>query len=190
MTDYAWDGYGRQQAGRIDKFTGGLVTIGEEHWTVHNGVVHQGAHKFTGVLTATSVDLLLKVPAGVFPHLREFAVYAGRGDIDVMVYEGTTVSNDGTGVSLVNMNRNSSNVSQSQFFHTPTVTDPGSIIKRVWLPPTSTGTGLSASGIIRSFEGSEWILKPATNYLFRATNNSGATIALQMFGILYELLGD
>lgn len=189
MTDYNWNGYGRQQAGRIDKLTGSLVNINEEHWTIHEGLVYQGAHKFTGVANGGVVNILLKVPAGVYPHLREFIVTVGEGDVDVAVYEGATVSADGTGGSILNMNRNSDNVSGSQFFHTPTITDDGTQIKTVWIPPTASGTGGSSGGISRAFQGAELTLKPNTNYLFRAANNSGATISIEMFGMIYELLG-
>lgn len=187
MTDFEWAGYGRQHGGRIDLESGGLVNIDEEHWTIHDGLSFQGSHKFTGVANGASVNILLKVPAGVQPHLNAFQVTGGRGDLDIAVYEGATVSADGTGGTLLNMNRNSTNVSQSSFYYTPTITDDGTLIKQVWVPPTVTGTGQSANGLGVGFVGRELVLKEDTNYIFRVTNNSGDTINIEMFGMLYEL---
>ena len=130
MTTHSWDGYNRQPGGRIDKRSASLVSISEEHWVVHQGIAYHAGHKFTGVLTTNSVDLLIKVPAGKYPHLHLLDLYAGRGDIDLLLYEGATVSADGTSVPLLNLNRASSNTASSTIFHTPTVTDPGSLLGR------------------------------------------------------------
>lgn len=190
MTDHSWAGYGRQPGGRIDVHSAASVAISEEHWVVHQGLAFRGGHKFTAVANGATVDMLFKVPAGAYPHLHKLDVVGARGDIDLALYRDSTVSADGTSVALRNLNLNSANTAETTLFHTPTVTDAGTLVGINWLPPTATGTGQSANGLVFSQVGMEWILAPNANYLLRATNNSGASINLLIAAMLYELNGD
>ena len=188
MTDYSWAGPGRQPDGFVDLYSSAKVAIAEEHWVVHEGLAFTANHKFTSVANSSSVDLLLINPAGNYPHIHVYDIACGRGDVDVLVYEDPTASANGTEITPGNPNRNSSNTPTLTMFHTPTITDVGTLLSQVWLPPTATGVGQQA-GIFLSPAGTEWILAPSKSYLIRVTNNSGATISIWERIMFYELNG-
>jgi hypothetical protein len=154
---------------------------------VHDGFMFTVSGKQTGLADAGVFDTLIKVPAATFPHITIYRFSFGRGDIDLLAYEGTTVSADGTAVTASNMNRNSTNTPDTDFFHTPTVTSPGTLMYTLWTPPTTAGIGGSAEGVTDIEHGTEWVLKPSTNYLIRMTNSSGATIDHAFHVIWYEI---
>jgi len=173
-----------------DPFAHALTTIDELHRLNHDGMVYHASGKVTGMIDANVDDFLITVPAGTFPHIQNFKVTAGRGDIDVVAYEGTTTSADGSAVDSFNTNRNSSNTPDVVLTSAPTVTDVGTLVHTTWLAPTSTGTGLSANGFVGEGPGEEWVLAPSTKYLVRITNNSGATIAYRYEFLWYEIAYD
>lgn len=171
----------------IDEFSGGLITITEPHALIHDGVVYHMSQKLTGIVNGASVDFLLKVPALTYPHIHKMRAAVGSGDVDFYSYEGTTVSADGTPITTDNLNRNSSNTASMLMFGSPTVTDVGTEIHNLWIPPTAAGVGQTQNGVSDAEAGEEWILKPSTNYLHRMTNNSGATISAWVEIMFYEL---
>jgi hypothetical protein len=173
-----------------DPFAKALTVIQEQHRIVHDGFMFITTGKQTGLANAATVDFLLKVPAFTFPHVQQMSLTFGRGDIDVVAYEGTTVSADGSALTIQNVNRNSSNTPNLELYASPTVTTPGTEIFRLWSPPTGTGTGQSANGISGVGQGSEWVLQGnggGTNYLVSITNNSGVSIDWSYEFTWYEL---
>jgi hypothetical protein len=137
---------------------------------------YQTSGKQTAFANGATLDFLLAVPAGTYPHVQTMILTFGRGDIDFVAYEDTTVSANGSALTLQNVNRTSSNTPSLALYASPTVTDPGTQIFELWVPPTTTGTGQSANGIAGIGQGSEWILNDDRNYLVRITNNSGVSV--------------
>jgi len=196
MPTYTWPGLGRHPSGTIDRLTGAQVTISEEHWLTHKGLTFAMSHRFAAVANAASVNLLLKNPAGNYPHLHKIDVIVEDGDVDMFGFEGVVVSADGTPLVAGNTNRASSNTPTLEIFHTPTITDDGTQIWQDWAPPTAAGAGGGGGGggagarhegIIYSPVGDEWILAPDTNYVLRHTNNSGGAIDILVRIMFYEL---
>ena len=159
-----------------DPFVFAQTVIEENHRMIHDGFMYAQTGKDTGWANAGVLDFLISVPAFTFPHVQVMKLNFGRGDIDIVAYEGTTTSNDGTGMTVQNVNRNSSNTAATALYASPTITDVGTQIFTLWVPPTGTGTGQSANGTDGVGQGGEWILAPETKYLVRLTNNSGSTI--------------
>lgn len=159
-----------------DPYAYAVTVIQEQHRLIHDGYYYQTSGKETALANAGVVDFLLTVPAGTFPHIQTMKLNFGRGGIDFVAYEGTTVSGNGSAITTQNVNRNSSNTPSLELYSGPTVTDVGTPIFTLWVPPTATGTGQSADGVAGIGQGSEWMLAPSTNYLVRITNNSGSTI--------------
>jgi hypothetical protein len=178
---------GDEEARKFDQFAHAVTTIEEVHRLTHDGMVFHSSAKVTGLADAGVYDLLVAVPAGAFPHFQRLQVTAGRGDIDLNVYEDTTTSADGTTVPVFNVNRNSARTPSSVVTHTPTVTGVGTLIHTQWIQPTATGVGQSPAGIVGETNGEEWVLKPSTKYLVRLTNNSGATIDFRYEMLFYEI---
>ena len=151
-------------------------------------MVFHASGKVTGMIDANVDDFLITVPALSFPHFQRMRIFAGRGDMDINVYEGATTSADGGAVASQNTNRNSSNTPSLVLTSAPTVTDAGTLVHTSWLPPTSAGQGQSgATGLSGETNGEEWVLQPSTKYLIRITNNSGATIDYAYEMLWYEI---
>ena len=170
-----------------DPFAKALTTISSVHRGIHDGFVYHASGKVSGMIADEVDEFLLAVPAFCFPHFQRLQITAGRGDIDLLVYEGVTTSADGTPIGTINTNRNSTNTACTIFSSTPTITDIGTLIHTQWIPPTATGVGQSPSGIVGETNGEEWLLAQDTKYLIRMTNNSGATIAYRWEMLFYEL---
>jgi len=169
-----------------DSLSGASPVISEPHYLGHLGFVYHMDHKSTGLADGSAYDIFIKGAVGSYPHIHKWRTMTGAGDVDVVLYEGTTVSADGTSISVENTNRNSTNTNAITFFHTPTVTAAGTVIHELWVPPSSTGTGQSHAGA-NAEQGEEWILKTETDYLIRTTNNSGSTIDLYQEILFYEI---
>jgi len=182
--------WGDESRRMADGYVHALTTIDGLHRMAHDGMVFHASGKVTGMINANVDEFLVAVPAVTFPHFQRFRITAGRGDIDVQVYEGTTTSADGTPITTQNTNRNSTNTPSTVLTSAPTITDDGTLVHTSWMPPTGTGTGQSANGLVGETNGEEWILKPATKYLVRITNNSGATIDYAYEMLWYEVSYD
>ena len=98
------------------------------------------------------------------------------------IYESTTTSADGTSLPVFNKNRNSSNTPGTVISVGPTITDVGTQIKRAAITSPS-----GSSVVFSQSKSGEWILKPATKYLVRITNNSGGAIDFNITIGFYEL---
>ncbi len=171
----------------FDGYAHAVSTISVEHRLIHDGMLFSGVDRFTGLANAASRDYLLKVPAATYPHLREVEWSLSDGPCDVYIYEGTTVSADGTEVPVGNNNRNSTNAALLGVYHSPTITDIGTAFPGPRYIPAAGAPGNQSAGSLTSSLGEEWILKPSTNYLLRVTNNSGGAIDGSLYGIFYEL---
>jgi hypothetical protein len=171
---------------KFDQFAHALTVIQEQHRVSHDGFMYHASGKVLALGNGATQDFLMAVPAGTFPHLQRFSLNTGRGDIDVLVYEATTTSADGSANGEMNVNRNSSNTPDNVLTLGPTVTGVGTLIHTNWIPPTGSGVG-SAAGVLDVQLGEEWILKPSTKYLFRVTNESGGAIDLRYEFVWYEL---
>ena len=172
---------------KFDKIVHAITTISEPHRLAHDGMMFHFTHLHSAVVNGGTEDLLFKVPAGAYPHLNTMRVNAGGGDLNIYLYEGTTVSADGTAVTVHNTNRNSSNTADTPVYHTPTVTGVGTEIHHQWLPPSATGAGQTHDGVTDAQQGEEWILAPSTNYMLRVENNSGNTIDIWVEVLFYEV---
>ena len=169
----------RQRQNRVkqyDPLVHAQTTIDSAHRMIHDGFFFNTSGKETGWTNGTTKEFLISPPAGCYPHVQAMVLNFGRGDIDFEAYEGPTITDNGTALTVRNVNRNSDNTPDLDLYASPTTTDDGTMEFQLWVPPTSTGTGQSSNGIEGVGQGSEWILKPSTPWLVRLTNNSGATI--------------
>lgn len=188
MADNFREHYEDERQRAMDPYVHASTTIEALHRMTHDGFVFHASGKVTGMIDDNVDDFLISVPAGTFPHFQRFRMFMGRGDVDVLVYEGTTTSADGGAITTNNTNRTSTNTPGVDLFSAPTVTDVGTLVHTSWLPPTSAGQGQSgATGISGETNGEEWVLAPSTKYLIRITNLSGATIDYAYEMLWYEV---
>jgi len=176
-----------EEVRKFDPYAHAVTMITEPHRLAHDGFVYHTSKKWVGVANGAAVDVLFDVPANTYPHIQKMEIFAGAGDIDFALYEGVTVSANGTLCPCPNVNRNSSNTGATQIYVDPTVTDTGTLIADHWVPPTSTGQGQSQQGVSNASEGEEWIFAPSTKYVKRITNNSGNAVDMYISIVWYEI---
>lgn len=109
---------------------------------------------------ATVVNFLFKV-GSTTPHARWKV--GGETEFTLQIYEGTTVSANGTPVTSYNVNRDSSNTATVSAFTAPTITGDGTLI---WSGKIGSGFDATESST------GEIIAATNTNYLFRITKNT------------------
>lgn len=105
-------------------------------------------------------------------HFRFFRIDAVNAPVEHYMYEGTTVSANGTTVIPLNMNRTSLAKAVAVLTHAPTVTAVGTEIDYQLVTGNRTVGGVGESGRV------EFLLAPDTNYLFRLINSSGVANTL------------
>jgi hypothetical protein len=171
----------------VDDNSGAQVVIEELHHMVHEGFLYHSSGKVTGMVDTNVDDFLFVTAANNYPHLQSLTFSFGAGDIDLLVYEGSTASADGTPEIIFNTNRNSVLTPNMVFNSAPTITGVGTLVHTGWAVPTAAGVGHTESGITTEGTGEEWLLKPSTKYLVRITNNSGATINYRWELLFYEI---
>lgn len=143
------------------------VFIPSSHSHIHSG--HRFFYSELVTLALAAVrDILLVTPDTInWAHFTELSI-AGNKETNVKVYEGTTTSADGTGLTEINRNRNSATVSTTVLTHTPTITDVGALIFEVQFGE-ATGPASSRAGGAGATR-QEVILKQNTKYLIRITS--------------------
>lgn len=162
-----------------DNYAPAFTMISEPHRMIHDGKFFNASGKATALADAASLDLLIRLPVGEIRHviLVEFA--ADDAPLDILFYEGTTTSDDGTAVNIRNHNRvGTPDDGASLMTVGPTVTDLGTLLHSRYIPAPSAPGGQPAGQLVTGEDG-EWVLgHPALErtYLWRVTNNSGGAI--------------
>lgn len=116
--------------------------------------------------------------SGVEPKLNIEGICVG--DAMGYLYENATVSG-GTSLTPVNVNRTSTNTSNSAVLLNPTVSSTGTLLGQYLLVG---GTKKKATG--GDISSAAFVLKPLTTYLLRMTNVSGSAQAAQIDVFWYE----
>lgn len=163
----------------IDKYSGAVGVIDQEHLKIHDGDGYTIGRRFTISNGGGTKTFLGIVPVGIFPHFRTMSISIDGGPFDIDFYEATTTSFNGTLVTSYNNNRNSTNTASLLIYDAPTITTVGTLLEPVLVPSTK------QAGAIGTDASNEWILKQDTKYMIRVTNNkSGAgtsNAAINMF---------
>ena len=169
----------------FDLFANAYTVIQEQHRMVHDGYMFHAAGQVLDLANGGTLEFLFVTPENCYPHLQKIVFFLEDAPCQMQVYEGATVSANGTEATVLNTNRNSPNTPCAQLFVGPTVTADGSLFHDRYFPTAGKDTGLVEQGMA-----DEWIFKPSTNYLFRLTNNSGGIIDFGFEGKWYEIGDD
>ena len=176
---------------KFDGFSHSISVIQEEHRLIHSGMVFTVNIRFSGLTNGSNFDVAMQNPAGNFPHLRGWSYSLEDGPCEVTLYEGGTITFDGTEYTPVNNNRNSSKTANLVIEEGPTITLPGNpILESQYVPDPGGGFFAGTPGTGVSDLSEEWVLAPDENYLLRLTNNSGGTIEGSLYLIFYEISYD
>lgn len=150
-------GWGIQGAG-IDFVTGEIIA----------GHCFLASQEFLGVSDSASIEILIQTGA-TFQSIVDVSV-AAEGLSSFQIFEGTTFTVAGTSVPSFNKNRESAITAEGIITHTPTLIADGTQLGNTFLGGRGAGQA-SASGV-ENVDG--FIFARSTNYLIRATNNSGS----------------
>lgn len=164
----------------LDQLVKSIPTTGTFHHLGHEGMVFIHGERHDGIANGASYDILVRIPAGnaarqVHFRFNYFAkANTGTLDVDVFLYEGITVSADGTPEEIVSTNDAVVKETGVLMFSGPTVTDLGSYKTSVNMFGEKKSAGSQDTAV------PEWVQAPngdnARDYLMRLTNNSGGTI--------------
>ncbi len=186
---YEWDGANwcaRQDGVEIDLIVKSVPTTGTFHHLGHEGMVFIYSERYNAIANTANLDILIRVPAGNTDrqvHLR-FQTHSkantGTLDVDVILYEGITVSADGTEKTIASNNDAVIKSTGVSMFSGPTIdsepADLGNFKARGAMFGEKKSTGTQDMAV------PEWVLAPsganARDYLLRVTNNSGGPIDL------------
>lgn len=165
----------------FDTDSGALVEIEWVHHQVHAGEMFHAEHSYGTVANNNNADMRFRTGA---KRAHSVFLVGNGGQCQLYLYEAANISG-GTSVAVNNMNRNSAHVPATVVTYAPTVTNVGTaplVDGRVL--PGGTNPNSRVGGGVRS--GTEWELKPNTEYLFRVNNNSGAGIVISIGVEFYE----
>jgi len=127
--------------------------------------MNAGCHYFVkGVTSLTGANdsaYLMFTTADTLKWAHAKAIISTEAEFNIKIFEGATVSSNGTPVARFNNDRNSSDTSLLMPFANPTVTSEGTLI---W--EAQTGTGKSSTGVNPTL-GYEIIAKQNTIYLWK-----------------------
>lgn len=152
-----------------DRVYPGVVNLDYNHQLAHDGEVNEISLVSTSVTQNNSLDMLL-VTGGRAPHLL-YSVSAGA-TTRIFLYELPTATVLGTEIPIYNVNRVKALAFGLKAYSAPTVTVVGTPLNDRLNPGGSGGNAVG--GNLR--RGVEYILRPDTAYLIRATNiSTGAT---------------
>lgn len=169
----------------VDGAASALVTQGMIHKMVHLGLFYEANYFAEGIADDGTLEIMAQTAAAQSTHLR-FIVSAG-GDAKFQVFEGTSVSGNGTPITPINRNRISSNIAVTSFHRSPTINSAGDgtdLTNGGYFIPGGSGFFATGGGSASSFQ--EFILKPSETYLFRLTNIAGTAQPLGMIMEFYE----
>lgn len=155
-----------------------IMIITPEHDKIHNGRGFECSGKAS--ITSGASFLILIQTANCLTHLRLIHMDLTGAPADIYLYESPTISNNGTLISLINKNRNSSLVPCTLIYHTPTVSVNGTQLSYHLI------NGAKQSGGSNDNFEDEWVLNRNTKYLLLITNNSVSTETLGFKFFWYE----
>ena len=169
---------------RIDEVTKALPSIPFREWLTHQGRLFVTSVMDTSVPNNGTLDLLVRVPAGVKAH----AVFGIQcvGNTIVSLFEvAITASPVGDPIAALNrdLSKDTSALSTT-FFENPVLSSPiGTLIGR---PQLLFGGEKNQAFAVESSMASEIILDEATDYIVSAENISGSATLIEIDVSLYE----
>lgn len=153
--------------GRTDNLSGASVVTSLPHMYVHEGRMYEISYKTpdgSQLADNDNLDFLFR-PNTSHSHFAFGAIAANP--VEVQLYESPTITNVGTALSVVGLNRARTLSPVSVAYRSPTVSAVGNLLEtnlQVW--------GLSP--LTPAFSEVPWVLRENTDYLIRVINRAGS----------------
>lgn len=157
--------------GNTDDLTGSSIEIPYDQERIHSGRAYVASYKTpdaSPLADNAAIDFLILNAAKAI-HL--VFTFSGNSDVEIQFYENTAVSNNGTQVPIIGLNRQRSLPQTPVVWRGPTITAIGDLL---YTDFRTYGVGTEFSHFM------EWILRPNTNYLIRGINRAGNTQPVYM----------
>lgn len=168
----------------LERLTNSNRVMDNDHNYIHEGRLFIYNEKFTSATTVAKAFSFITptVASNIDIHYRPVIATSSGDKVDIELYEGATLSANGTDMksSVINCNRQSSKTTQMQTFYSDsTISSAGTLIKSAYIPG-GTGVGGTVSGGSIGVQ-NEILLKQNTLYVVKVINGSGDdnTIHLQ-----------
>jgi len=156
------------------------IIMDYNHYKIHDSQMYNISFSDT-IAAAATKEFYMYTGTGE-PHIKFDVTTDGQAKIEM--YEGITVSANGTSVTVHNMHRDSTDSCAAVVFAAPTWSTNSEILLAVDLIP---GSGKNASQIGSTARvDTEWIFKSDEKYLLRITNQAGSTITAYVNCEFYE----
>lgn len=170
-------------AWQFDPILGSAEVIDILHSEVHAGHLWSFGHYNAVVANGANLDIHILTGARI-PHI-DFVVSAG-GAATVVLYEATTVSGNGTALTVYNHRRSAQVFGPPGLaaWHTPSVTGAGQQCFPTLYLAGGTSPTTRVGGAAR--QAVELNLLPSARYLLRTNNSSGGNIAIGAMATFYE----
>ena len=148
---------------RLDSATEALMTVSYAHHETHAGSHFNYRDSYALAKNSVKEHLVITPDTTKWAHMI-FGVSSTGGQVNVEIFEDTTVSANGTAESCINRNRNSAVTKTTIVYEAPTVVTDGTILFKQTF---GVDEKKSAGGGTRDSE--EIVLKQNTIYLVRTT---------------------
>lgn len=151
-----------------DEHLGVLGASSFEHIAIDNGLYYTVSRYAENVADSGAITVLIKVPSsGVESALLGGTAKAG-GDAKLEVYAQPTILGNGTELSTLQVNQLSSNTPNLQAFHTPSISNDGTIAFTTFIPGGHGGVSVGGGGEFQRLNAA-----PNRNFLIKLTNIAG-----------------
>lgn len=147
----------------------GLTCSRAVHYRVEHSNGWISSHLFSSVASSASVYFYIKAGSTENPH-GNYTISTEAGAI-VEFFENSTLTNDGTALAESCLNRQAPLTPDTSCFHTPTITDDGTLLETGLIGTSNVGvTDIGDTKTDRGY----WILKKNEDYLIKVTNTDQA----------------
>jgi len=152
----------------------GLIGVTQfAHHKVHEDGLVTASHYDASVNTASPKNILISTPAHDVADIHIAWVISANGPGTVDVYEGATISANGTEINEVRNFRQSTLTPIQILYHGPTIDSDGTLLFPTAVIGSAGNQVQRTGGVTR--QDSEFILKNGTNYIIRFTPGSDGT---------------
>jgi len=148
-------------------------TITLPHAKVHEGNMYKAEYHLTTLTDASYAEMMIVNGATKELHMVFNVVTEGKSTIKL--FEGGTITSNGSSVTVYNMNRVSSNTSTAVVFHTPVFSTTGTLIDTSFIAGGTISPAVkdTQGGVVRN--GTEFIFNKSTKYNLSVLNQRGDT---------------
>lgn len=170
-TERVWRLVNQSQFLGRDPKTSALVVVQDEERKAFNGEMRRAEYVFDDISDDADVEMLIRTGAN---RPTVFFTFASSGSGHIRLYEGATITDEGTEVIGHNRNRNLEGVLDftTEVRQGHTASADGELIYEL-IVGGSAGSAGQRRGPEENPEINRWILQPNTDYLMRWTNESG-----------------